>query len=201
MLSVVITNFNYGKYLGRCVRSILAQSLPRPEYEVVVVDDASQDDSRNILDVFGEDVIRVDLPMNVGLATAANEGMKRCRGRFIVRLDSDDFVHPDFLYALRLFMDLNSDDFDAVAVDYVLVDERGVEIEKMSAARDPIACGVAFKQEILHELGMYTDGLRIGEDTDLMTRFSNGEFRLGHLPLPLYRYVAHSKSLTRRLAR
>ena len=54
-VSVVVTNFNYGKYLRRCLRSLINQELDRSRYEVIVVDDHSTDDSLEALEEFSAD--------------------------------------------------------------------------------------------------------------------------------------------------
>ena len=53
-VSVIITNFNYGRYLSRCIRSAINQSFDKYEYEIIVVDDCSSDNSREIIGSFGQ---------------------------------------------------------------------------------------------------------------------------------------------------
>ena len=52
LVSIIITNYNYGNYLHRCIRSCLNQSLPNSEFEVIVVDDSSKDNSDNIVEEY-----------------------------------------------------------------------------------------------------------------------------------------------------
>ena len=52
LVSIIITNYNYGKYLHRCIRSCLNQSLPINEFEVIVVDDLSKDNSQNVVEEY-----------------------------------------------------------------------------------------------------------------------------------------------------
>ena len=196
LISVVVTNHNYAPFLARCIRSLVEQTLPASEYEIILVDDASTDNSLEIYNIF-QDRVRVKaLKENVGLASAANHGLRIARGRYCVRVDSDDYVHPDFLKCLTLFMTLKSEEFDAVSVDYVKIDKAGKHLESVNAANHPIACGIAFKFEAMNEIGLYKNGLRINEDLELRKRFDESGLRMGHLPLPLYRYTQHGNSLT-----
>jgi glycosyltransferase involved in cell wall biosynthesis len=133
---------------------------------------------------------------NIGLASASNIGIRAARGRYIVRVDADDFVHPEFLRFLLRFMELKSRDCDAVAVDYSEVDSQGNLIVQRDSTLYPIACGVAFKSEVMLELGLYREGMRIGEDSDFMNKFIAAGYKLEHLKLPLYRYTQHDQSLT-----
>ena len=121
--SVVITNYNYEQFLSRCLRSVLEQSLSKDNYEIIVVDDASTDQSKSIIAKYSNEISAIYLENNVGLASASNIGIKSAKGRYIVRLDSDDFVHNDFLSVAKIYMELCSDATDALAIDYLLVDD------------------------------------------------------------------------------
>lgn len=196
MISVIVANYNYGNFLGRCIRSILEQTLDHNQYEVIVIDDGSTDDSVEVLSLFGNSIKVVALPTNIGLASAINHGLRIARGRYIIRVDSDDYVHPEFLKSLQLYMELKADLFDAVAADYFKVDEIGNKLTVADAQIDPIACGILFKFEALGRVGFYREGLRFGEDQELREKLIDAGMRIGHLPLPLYRYTKHGNSLT-----
>jgi hypothetical protein len=197
-ISVIVTNYNYDKYLARCIRSLLGQSHPASNYEIVLVDDASTDSSIDVASTFKERIKIVQLVENQGLASAANAGFRNSQGRLIVRVDSDDYVHPDFLRVLVIANELLGDNFDAFSLDYENIDEQGNVLSVNSAIEHPIGCAVAFKNEALQDLGAYKEGLRIFEEKELMKRFKVSEMKMHNISLPLYRYVQHSSSLSRR---
>jgi len=99
--SVLINNFNYGRYLGECVESVLRQS--HPAYEIIVVDDGSQDDSLQILqDHYGENPrIKIVAQINQGQTAAIAEGINRATGDVACLLDADDRYKPDYLSRLE----------------------------------------------------------------------------------------------------
>ena len=196
-ISVVITNFNYGRYLGRCIRSALSQTLDSRLYEVVVVDDASTDDSVEILKTYGSEIRVIENLKNMGLAYTANVGMKSAKGRYVVRVDADDYVHADFLKTLLLGFEFFGRDVEAISVDYLKVSPDGEVLSYGSAVAEPIACAIGFKMDALETLGYYNNSLRIEEEVDLRTRFEESNFRIRNLNLPLYRYVQHSSSLSK----
>ena len=200
-ISVIVTNYNYGHLLGRCIRSLLNQTLEKKFYEVIVVDDGSTDDSLNILDVFANDIRIISLEKNMGLAYASNIGIKSCTSRYFVRVDSDDYVHPKFLENLLLGFELVGANFEAISCDYIKVEEDGKILEFGSQNEKPIACAIAFKIDAFEELGFYNDTLRINEEVDFMARFQEAGFNIYNINLPLYRYVQHVNSLTRRVPR
>jgi glycosyltransferase involved in cell wall biosynthesis len=93
-VSILIENYNYGAYLGDAIDSALAQDYDN--FEVVVVDDGSTDDSRDIIRGYGNRIKSVFKP-NGGLASAFNAGVKNSDGELIFFLDSDDFADRDRL--------------------------------------------------------------------------------------------------------
>jgi glycosyltransferase involved in cell wall biosynthesis len=92
LVSIVIDNFNYGHFVAAAIRSALAQTYPR--VEVVVVDDGSTDNSRSVIESFG-DRIRAVYQENRGQSGAFDTGFFAARGDIVFFLDSDDALHPD----------------------------------------------------------------------------------------------------------
>src|SRR5215813_13183235 len=90
--SIVITSYNYARFLGRCIDSALAQTYP--ETEVVVVDDASRDGSRDIIQSYGKRLVPVLRAENAGQAAAFNSGFVASRGDIVFFLDADDWLYP-----------------------------------------------------------------------------------------------------------
>jgi glycosyltransferase involved in cell wall biosynthesis len=91
LATVVISNFNYGRFLGSAIESALAQS--HSSAEVIVVDDGSTDDSRTVISSFG-DRIKPMFQTNRGQASALNAGFKASNGQVIIFLDADDTLLP-----------------------------------------------------------------------------------------------------------
>ncbi len=91
LVSVLINNYNYGRFLAEAIDSALAQTYPH--VEVIVVDDGSTDDSRAIIAAYGDRIIPV-LKENGGHASAFNAGFAVSRGELVCFLDSDDLWLP-----------------------------------------------------------------------------------------------------------
>jgi glycosyltransferase involved in cell wall biosynthesis len=96
-ISVLINNYNYGRFLGRAIDSALAQR--EPDVEVVVVDDGSSDESRSVLEAYG-DRIRVLFQQNKGQAAAINAAVGSSTGEILCFLDADDWWAPTKLTAV-----------------------------------------------------------------------------------------------------
>lgn len=195
MVSLIITTYNYAQYVERAIRSGLDQSLPSNQYEIIVVNDNSTDNTAAVLENYSNDVRVFNLEQNLGLASARNLGIKKAKGQFIVFLDADDYIHKETLRVQKLFLEENNS-LDAVAIDYYLVDERGKHIEHVSAAEKPIACGIMFRKDFLFNIGLYDEGFRAREEEDLRIRW-NQKYNIHHIVLPLYRYRMHENNLTK----
>jgi glycosyltransferase involved in cell wall biosynthesis len=193
-VSVIITCFNREKYLSRAIRSALSQRFPREDFEVVVVDDGSSDYSPQIAQDYADQIVYFRNDKNLGLPVARNIGVRRARGRYVVNLDSDDYVHEDLIYIEHLHLALNPH-WGAVSCDYFLVDENEQHIRRVSGIDIPIACGVMFRKDALISIGLYDETIRVCEEEDLRIRFMQHHC-IGHVELPLYRYSRHDGNLT-----
>lgn len=97
VVSVLIASYNYGHFIGRTLDSVLAQSYR--DFEVIVCDDGSTDDSREVATRYaGRDArIRLIEKENGGVASALNRAYQACRGDVVCLLDADDFFAPEKL--------------------------------------------------------------------------------------------------------
>jgi glycosyltransferase involved in cell wall biosynthesis len=193
-VSVIVPVYNQELYISRCLRSLLDQSLDREKFEIIVVNDASNDNTQKILKSFNKEIVIINNKKNLGLPYSLNQGIKASKGRFVVRVDSDDYVNKDFLNYLQMFL-LYNNEMDAVCSDYYLVDDRENIIKRMNSLKQPIGCAIMFRIENLIKIGMYDDTFRVQEDKDLRIRFLK-EFKIDRIPLPLYRYRKHSNNIT-----
>ncbi len=113
LFSVIINNYNYGRFLAHAIDSALAQT--HANTEVLVVDDGSTDDSREVIASYGSG-IRPILKENGGQASAFNAGFTECRGEVVLYLDSDDALVPT---AVERIIELFGDGGGAVDDDFV----------------------------------------------------------------------------------
>lgn len=90
-VSIIINNYNYGRFLAASIESAISQTYPHKE--VIVVDDGSTDDSEEIIKSYGSCIVAI-FKKNGGQASAFNEGFKISKGEILIFLDSDDFLLP-----------------------------------------------------------------------------------------------------------
>tara|TARA_R100001126_G_C4841104_1_gene156962 strand:- start:354 stop:947 length:594 start_codon:yes stop_codon:yes gene_type:complete len=192
-VSVIVTNFNYDKWLRRCLRSLLNQNFTN--YEIIVVDDLSTDNSRNILlEYKNHSNLKIIFnKVNMGVGASSTIGAKLAKGKHLVRVDADDYVHQDFLKCLWLWANFNNS--HAVACSYQEVNFNEDILQTKTQQKEPLACGILYRTDILEYLGYWDPKLRINEDRDMIKRFKK-EFKLEYLNIPLYRYFKHDNSLS-----
>jgi glycosyltransferase involved in cell wall biosynthesis len=193
-VSVIIPVYNGEKFVQRAIRSAVDQNFPRKQFEIIVVDDGSTDNTLDIIQPFKDTIRIMRHEKNMGLAASRNTGIKAARGQYVVNLDADDYLHQDFLYIEVMFLSLN-EDFDAVSCDYYIVDENEKHLERRNATEYPIACGIMFRMEQLIDIGLYSEDFLVREEEDLRQRFLK-RYRIHHIPLPLYRYRKHDDNIT-----
>jgi hypothetical protein len=177
LVSIVINNFNYERFLADAVESALAQT--HADIEVVVVDDGSTDGSRGVLDRF-RGRIRPVLRANGGQAAAVNSGWEASRGELVLLLDADDHLHP---WAAQQVVDAAAHSSDGVfwaALD--MVDEARRPLGRRTPRAPflsgdlsgrvlrgqpftvPATSGIAFRRSAVAELFPIPEGWRIGAD-------------------------------------
>jgi glycosyltransferase involved in cell wall biosynthesis len=125
--SVIISSYNYGRFLRDAVDSVLAQTIP---VEIIVVDDGSSDDSPQIIRSYGTQVTPV-FKNNGGMASAWNAGFARSQAEAVLFLDADDYLLPTALEAAVVRMA----ESDAIKVHWPVfeVDTQGSVIGRMPA--------------------------------------------------------------------
>lgn len=128
LISVIIPNYNHARFLRQAIASVLTQS--HPAYELIVVDDGSNDNSREIISSYGKQLTAV-YKDHGGEASALNAGYALSKGAIIIFLDSDDVLLPD---ALKSY----SDAFRQIGLakvhgDVTLIDADGTPLGPLTA--------------------------------------------------------------------
>lgn len=197
-ISVIVCAYNHDKWIERCIRSLKNQSIiNKNEVEIIIVDDGSKDHTSKVVSNLKEftGIKIIKNKKNLGLPKSINIAIKAALGRYIVRVDSDDYVSRNFLYITKLFLDKNRE-YQAVATDYYKVTDDEKIIKKVNCFNEEIACGIMFRKEALFDIGLYNENFTMREGHELKKRFKK-KFNLGRLEFPLYKYRQHSKNRTK----
>lgn len=194
-VSVIIPAYNAEKYLARAIRSILA-NFTNYKFEIIVVNDGSTDETEKVITTFGNLITYINNHRNYGLPYSLNRAINSSKGRYIIRLDADDFVNENYLQFHAAFLDLNAS-YHAVRSDYLIIDEYENVLGRECQAANPIGCAIMFRTEVLKALGCYDEKLRRDEEVCLLRRFYKSGYQMGELNIPLYRYRDTPGSLSK----
>ena len=117
-VSVIVPVYNTSNYLEKCITSLLNQTLQ--DIEIIMVNDGSLDNSREIIEEFQKKDNRILLfnKENGGQASARNLGLSKATGEYVAFLDSDDYISP-VMYE-QLYNKAKSMDYDIVLCNYYL---------------------------------------------------------------------------------
>jgi len=195
-VSIIITSYNYGDYIERCLRSCLSQNFNEKDYEVVVVDDASTDNTLEVIKKFERypNFRLIVNDKNLGVAGSSNKGIRSSEGQFVVRVDADDYVNSNFILFLSQYLEANNG-LLGVACDYYKVDNDEKIIERFYAEEDNISCGIMYRKDMLTAAGLYNDSFRHCEEKELRARLGV-KYSIENLRIPLYRYRIHGENKT-----
>jgi succinoglycan biosynthesis protein ExoO len=220
LISVIMANYQGGRYIERAVGSVLAQTLG--DLELIVSDDDSTDGSIDIVARLAARDPRVRLvraDRNGGPARCRNRALAQARGTWIAIVDSDDLIHPERFRRLlaeaeRCQSDIIADDllyfYEDGSPSHLLLPEEQEEPFEVDAAQWILAGSGGtpalgyikplIRASLLRGLG-YDEALTIGEDYDLLLRLLLRGARLSIMPEPWYMYRRHSGSYSHRLSR
>ncbi len=203
LVSIYITNYNYGEYLQEAVESVLAQSFQ--DFELIIIDDGSTDGSGAIISNY-KDVSKIICicQENRGLVHSSNVALKLSRGKYIMRLDADDYLAPQALEIL--VSELERDSKTALVFpDYYLTDREGSVLgqihrhnfQKEVNLFDQPAHGACtlIRKSILQSVGGYDQSFSIQDGYDLWLNIMD-KYPVKNVNLPLFYYRQHDKSIT-----
>lgn len=150
LVSVIVPIYNTQEFLSRCLESILNQIYVN--MEIILVNDGSTDGSLAVCEGYAikDDRIRIISQSNQGALAARREGVRLCRGEFVMFVDSDDWIEPELLEAMVRAM--NESDCSLVCTN-VYVDMKGGTFEN----RNAIPSGIYETEKIAKDLFYYKD--------------------------------------------
>jgi glycosyltransferase involved in cell wall biosynthesis len=208
-VSVLMPVFNAGKFLREAVESILAQSFC--DFEFLIFDDGSTDESRALLERYAGDDVRVKLTLgdHRGYTSCLRQGVDAARGRYVARMDADDVSLPNRLARQVQFMDQHPEcaavggqavridaDGDALCLERVPETHERIDERHMRRFGGQIMHpNVMMRTQTLRQIGNYRLEFEPAEDLDLFLRLAEVG-RLANLGEVTLKYRMHLKSVT-----
>lgn len=210
-ISVVIPTFNMARFVGEAVRSVLDQTFA--DFEVLVVDDGSTDNTREVIAAIDDPRVRYLHQENRGLAGARNAGIEAARGSFIAFLDADDLWLPDKLarqrqlFADRPWVGLVYTGAYVMEGGQVFACHRGryrghVVRELLTVDNIVVGSGSAamVRRECFDRVGLFDESLSACEDWDMWLRIA-ARYPFDFVEQPLVKLRTHAGGMQRQAER
>ncbi len=205
LVTVYLVNYNYGAYIEQSIESVLIQDFD--DYELLIIDDGSTDNSMEIINKYRKNKnVHIIEQKNKGLNTTNNIALKLSSGKYIIRLDADDYLTED---ALRKMANILEDNQNLVMVfpDYFEIDKDNQVIGQVQrhdfdnevTLFDQPAHGACtmIKKEILLEVGGYDESFNRQDGYDLWLKILHGNYKFKNINKPLFYYRDHGNNLTK----
>jgi glycosyltransferase involved in cell wall biosynthesis len=194
-ISVIIRTYNSAKTVYESVNSALNQTLDRNLYEIIVIDDASKDNTVDILKNNYGNKIRLIKQKHSGPTKTTNNAIKECAGEYVTMLDSDDTFEPETLEKMIEVFDKDKS-IDFAYCDYFeVIKNKKKRISLKKNIFKALGCGIIFKTELFKKLGLYDESL-IFSEYDFLIKLINDKKKGKHIAVPLYNYRRNNGSLT-----
>lgn len=157
--SIIIPTYNYAHYLSTAINSVLHQN--RDDCQIIVVDDASTDNTPEIVSAYGDSIEYVRFSENMGPATAWSVGIERAKGEYLCKLDADDWQLPGFMDAIDAGFCRYPAAGIAITSVYTYSDGEQSALEERVSKSDQVIPAQVFRQRLLGEFFMRVPGVSV----------------------------------------
>jgi len=208
-VSIIVAVYNRAGEIGSCLESLLKLNYPRSKYEIIAVDDASEDDTPHMVSQF--DAKLITQPRNRGQSAARNAGVAHATGEIVAFIDSDCTADPEWLSELVPYF---QDSRNALVGGYVDSYFRDSILDRYEASKSPLnmgndlvvgsgeesdfyvpTCNMLVRRETYLDAGGLDEKLRVGEDVDFCWRLKEHGHRLIYIPKGRIRHKHRNRFL------
>ena len=212
LISIIIPVYNVEPYLSKCIKSIINQTYKK--LEIILINDGSTDNSLKICKEYAKKDSRIKVinKKNGGLSSARNKGIENSKGKYLIFIDSDDYI--DLTMVEKLYTNLLENNADisicnhyydyqnnnlkvkSFPKDKLLVTEKEkyYNIYNDYSVATIIACAKIYKREIFNDI-KYPIGM-VHEDEAIVLDILEKANRISYFNEPLYYYVQRQNSIT-----
>ena len=206
-ISIVVPVYNAEKYLDRCLTSLVEQT--KKEIEIIIINDGSTDNSEKVIKKFKDDRIKYIKNTNQGIGATRNEGIAKATGKYLMFIDSDDYLEENTCELL--FNKAEKDNLDMVVCDFYRENETGEKkkekittFENTTIKETPELLykinmspwNKLYKTKMIKDNNVYFEEDLKYEDTPFVFISMDKAKKIGKIDKCLNHYIIHSNSET-----
>lgn len=211
-ISVIIPVYNVEQYLKKCIDSVFRQTFT--EFEIIAVNDGSMDTSLEILESYSDTRIQVITQENQGLSGARNSGIKAAKGKYLIFLDSDDYLEKNALE--ELYKRAEHTDASIVVFRYQQVNDEGEILYTsgvtdtfskdqhfrriLSAQSSSMACDKMYKRSLWTEHGIVFPAKLYHEDVATVYKVFYYAKEINVIEEPFYKWLKRDGSISKSIS-
>lgn len=212
LISVIVPIYNVEKYIHECLSSVLNQTYKN--LEIILIDDGSQDMSGKICDEYGfkDNRIIVIHKKNGGLSAARNLGLKKSNGKYVVFIDSDDYLSENYVYLLYMSIKNNNSDIAICSYKFIKQNKNETRLSTLinnvsysnvdilkNLLKGNIECyawNKIYKKKLFDLNNITFPENKFYEDITTFVRLIIKSNRISYVDVPLYMYRIRKGSIT-----
>ncbi len=192
-VSIIIPTYNAQNTIKKAVDSAINQKFPKKDFEIIVVNDGSSDKTSEVLKKYNGR-IRILNQKNQGSVKAANYGFKKAKGKYLIKLDADDYFEVNILKEMVPVLE-RGPNIDFVYCDYYEKPEKGTKkLVLTENIFDTVAIGIMFRKSKLAQEDFYREDIVFSE-YDLLLK-TQDKWKGYRIAKPLFYYNRRKGSLT-----
>lgn len=204
-VTIVICAKNYEQFISEAIESCVNQLPSGLSTEIICVDDGSEDSTLKIMQRYSEN-LRALQTTSVGIEKAFNTALEAANGTYIVRVDADDALEPDYLLKLQKY---SIERADIIYGDYSVINQQSeithrirlpdFDQSEVLGRGDFLATGTAIRRDVFKRLKMYNENVKnCGlENYELICRAILAGMKLQHVREDLFKYRIHNVNMSK----
>lgn len=224
-LSVIVCTYNREEYIGKCLKHLANQSIPTDQYQVVVVNNNSPDNTesvcQSVMSAYPDVHWTYVVETNQGHTYARNRGITESTAPLLAFIDDDAFVYPNYVESITGFFDITPDAkacggkiipvyegtpprwMSKPLFPLVAALDRGESIHLFKGNKYPIGANMAYRSEVFEKYGHFdvalgrrgTDGLEGGDEKEVFLRLKKDQASIYYLPTMKVDHIIPDKRL------
>jgi glycosyltransferase involved in cell wall biosynthesis len=205
MISIIVVCHNYGRFLEKCVKSILSNDRKFIK-EILIIDDSSEDNTENIAYKLKKKnhLVKYFKKNFKSLSKSTNFGVKKSKSKWITKIDADDYISKNFLKVF--FEELKRKKLDFIYGNLIEINRLNGQTRlinqnysKNNILKYPMGSGTIFNKSVWKSVGGFNEKLFYQDDYEFWLKLKKKRIEIGYINKACYFYQKHSNNMSSNL--